>query len=137
VQWPDGAFSSPSSPFNICIVGHDPFGELLDRAVQGQQFGARSIVVRRFREASRDSGCQILYVAGAEASVAETVKTVSGTPVLTVTDVGRDAKITGIINFVIQDNRVRFEINNSAASENGLVVSSKLLSLATSVRPRS
>jgi len=57
--------------------------------------------------------------------------------VLTVTDSMTDPRSKGIINFVIDNNRVRFEIDNRAAAENGLTISSKLLSLAISVRPRS
>ena len=55
---------------------------------------------------------------------------------LTVTDaaVSRDEK--GIVHFVIHDDRVRFEIDDRAAAENGLMISSKVLSLALSVTPR-
>jgi hypothetical protein len=56
--------------------------------------------------------------------------------VLTVTDSARDEPARGIINFLIQNNRVRFEIDNGAAAESGLTISSKLLSLAVSVKPR-
>jgi len=57
--------------------------------------------------------------------------------VLTITDAPADARDTGIINFVIRDNRVRFEIDLDAAARNQLTISSKLLSLATKVRARS
>ena len=59
-----------------------------------------------------------------------------GSPALTVTDVGQDAPEKGIINFVIADNRVRFEIDDRAAAQAGFTISSKLLSLALSIKPR-
>jgi hypothetical protein len=56
--------------------------------------------------------------------------------VLTITDSARNARAKGIVHFVLRDNRVRFEIDEQAAAENGLVISSKVLGLAISVRPR-
>lgn len=137
VEWPDRAFDSPSSPLDLCVVGDDPFGRILDRAVEGQRIGQRPIEIRRLRTVGRDSGCDIMYVAGSPAQpAAEILETVRGTPVLTVTDAARDGDAKGIIHFVIYDDRVRFEIDDQTAAENGLMISSKVLSLALSVRPR-
>lgn len=137
IEWPPTAFDSPSSPVYLCVVGDDPFEDLLDRAVHGQRIGERPVVVRRLRTVDRQSGCQIMYAAGSEAqSVAKILDTVRGTPVLTITDSARDARARGIIHFVIHDNRVRFVIDDYAASKNGITISSKVLSLALSVRPR-
>jgi hypothetical protein len=137
IEWPRTAFDSPFSPVYLCIVGNDPFEDILDRAVRGQRIGDRPIVVRRLRTVDRDSGCHIMYAAGSDAqSVAEILDTVRGTPVLTITDAARDAKARGIIHFVVHDNRVRFIIDDYAASKNGITISSKVLSLALSVRPR-
>jgi hypothetical protein len=137
VEWPGAAFESPSSAINLCVVGDDPFGEILDQAVSGQRIGERPVAVRRLRTVGRESGCHIMYVAGSDAqSVAEILDTVRGTPVLTITDSAQDARAKGIIHFVIHDNRVRFEIDDYAAAGNGLMISSKVLSLALSVRPR-
>lgn len=137
VEWPATAFDSPSSPFNLCIVGYDPFRDTLDRAVKDQRIGQRPIVVRRLQAVSRDSGCHVMYVTGSDAqSASEALATVRGTPVLTVTDSASRARAIGVIHFVVQDNRVRFEIDNQAASDNHLAISSKLLSLAISVKPK-
>jgi hypothetical protein len=137
IDWPDAAFESPSSAVNLCVVGDDPFGKILDRAVIGQRIGVRPIVVHRLRATGRDSGCHIMYIAGSDIqSVAEALDAVRGTPVLTITDSARDASAKGIVHFVILENRVRFEIDDYAASVNGITISSKVLSLATSVRPR-
>lgn len=137
IDWPDTAFKSPSSAVDLCVVGDDPFGKILDRAVSGQRIGVRPIVVHRLRAAGRGSGCHIMYIAGSDVqSVAEALDAVRGTPVLTITDSARDARAKGIVHFVIHENRVRFEIDDYAASVNGITISSKVLSLATSVRPR-
>jgi hypothetical protein len=57
-------------------------------------------------------------------------------PILTVTDLPPAAAARGIINFVIRDNRVRFEIDDSAAVRSGLRISSQLLNLAVDARQR-
>jgi hypothetical protein len=135
VEWPAQAFPAPASPLTLCVQGEDPFGAVLDRAVAGQRLGAHPIVVRRLEAVDAGSGCQILYAGGGRRqSAADALRAVHGSAVLTVTDGARGTGARGIIHFVLKDNRVRFDIDGEAASENGLTISSKLLSLALSVR---
>jgi hypothetical protein len=137
IEWPDAAFASPSSAVDLCIVGDDPFGESLSQAVAGQRIGARPVVLRHVAAAHPDSGCHIMFIAGsATQSVAAALDAVRGAHVLTITDSARDPEAKGIIHFVVQEKRVRFDIDDQAASENGITISSKVLSLALSVKPR-
>lgn len=132
VEWPQAA--GAQAAFDLCVVGDDPFGAILDRAVAGQSVGGKPIVVKRFPVVAGNPGCRTMYVAGSAAQpVADALARVRGTPVLTVTGAAGAAR--GIINFVLVDNHVRFAIDDAAARENGLVISSKLLSLAVSVQP--
>lgn len=134
VEWPAGAFDSAVSPLTVCIVGDDPFGPVLDRALDGQAVGQHPVAVRRLDRLDRNSACHVAYVAGSRRqSVAEGLAGVRGAPVLTVTDSGGPR---GIVHFVVKDNRVRFHIDDQAAAQNGIVISSKLLSLALSVKSR-
>lgn len=133
VEWPEGAFESPNSPMAICVVGSDPFGVTLDQVVARQRMAEHPIVVRRL--AAPATGCHIVFIGGNEAFITQALDAVRGTPVLTVTDAAPGSR--GIINFVIDANHVRFEIDDAAAARNRLLVSSKLLRLARSVRPRS
>jgi len=138
IEWPAGAFVDDAGPVNLCVVGTDPFGGALDQAVANQRIGSRPITVARLQAPARGLACHILFIGTADPRLAaDAIALVRGTPVLTVTDGMRDPRAKGIINFVIQANRVRFEIDDLAASENGLDISSKVLSLAASVRPRS
>jgi hypothetical protein len=133
VEWPAAAFETPASAVNICLVGSDPFGATIDQALAGQRVAGRPFALHRL--AAPAPRCHIAYIAGDVTFVARALDTVRGAPVLTVTDsVGNAPK--GIINFVIVGNHVRFDIDEQAAARNGLTVSSKLLSLARSVRPR-
>ena len=133
VSWPAASFAGPADPFDICIVGADPFGALLDRAVANQHVDGRAILIHRMPKADRKSPCQIMYIGGPPAMVKEALQAVAGAPVLTVTD-GSEAP--GVVDFVMDQGRVRFRLNDQTAADNGLTISSKLLSLAVSVTQR-
>ena len=133
VQWPSVAFASPSSPFELCILGQDPFGAELDREVSGQTVNNHPIQIVRLQHVDAASGCHILSLGAAQGqTTTDALRVVRGEPVLTVADAGDAAG--AIIHFVIKDNRVRFSIDASAAAANRVALSSKLLSLALAVR---
>ena len=136
VQWPATAFESAASPFVLCIVGDDPFGPALDQASAGQAVGGHPMQVRRTPRVERGGpACHVLYAAGSKAqSPAETLAALQGEPVLTVTDDVHDDGSRGVVHFVLHDGRIRFRIDKRAAAQNGLVISSKLLSLALDAR---
>ena len=137
VEWPDGSFGSASSPLVICVVGNDPVGGMIDQVALGQRIGERAIEVRHLQSVGRQSGCHILYIAQPDApSAMQAANAVRGTPVLTVSDMARGAGAPCIVRFVVQNNKVTFDIDNAAAAESQLAISSRLLSLARSVRPK-
>jgi hypothetical protein len=137
VEWPSAAFPSTSAPLSICVMRAGELLGVLERAVSGQKLGDRPIVVRSVDRLEADRACHILYVGSLDGETrAETLAGARGAPTLTITDGATDPAAKGIINFVIDKNRVRFEIDDFSAAENGLVISSKLLRLAVSVRPR-
>jgi len=130
VDWPPTVFSAPNSPITICILGHDPFGGALDKAVADQQIGQHPVVVRR-NIAPGDTSCQAVFMDKDSASAEQAFE---GRPVLTVTDSGAPAH--GVIAFVVEQNHVRFDIDDALAAKDGLAISSKLLGLARRVTPR-
>jgi len=134
VTWPQDTMA-PGSPAWLCLAGGDPFGGGLDETVRGQSIGTHPIAVVRLHGVTSDSTCHILYVRGP--ITRDVLKTVAGRPILTITDqAGTDGVGGGVINFILKDNRVRFEIDERIAAANGLGISSKLLGLAVAVRPR-
>jgi hypothetical protein len=135
VAWPSPSAEFPGGAFTVCVVGGDPLGPLLDRAVSGQRIGDHPVEVRRFATIAGDPGCSVMYITGSAAQpVPAVLAAVRGTPVLTVTDGAQDPAGSGIINFVLADDRVRFDIDTVAAAASGLTISSKLLSLALHVK---
>jgi len=135
VEWPAATFDGPSTPIQLCVVGDDAIGQIVDEAGRSQAAMLRPVVVRRLPAVVRDSGCHVVYIARDRADAASILERLRGSPVLTVTDEARDARNRGIVNFVVRDNRVRFEIDLAAAANNGLALSSKLLNLALTIRP--
>jgi YfiR/HmsC-like len=131
IDWPDGVFAGPGAPVSICILGNDPFGAMLDKAAAAGS-GGRPIAIRRLAANDPAEGCQIVFTGDADAAL----DGLRGKPVVTVTDSGMPGR--GIISFVMQDNHVRFDIDDAGAQTSGLRISSKLLELAHSVsrRPR-
>lgn len=134
VGWPPRSFAGADSPFNICVLGEDPFGAVLDQAVRGQQVDGRPIVIRRASTAEPGLACHLVFAGRPRGqSTAEMLDVVARQPVLTVTDRSRGVS-GGMIQFVLSQGRVRFEIDAAAAEASGVTISSKLQALAVSFR---
>jgi hypothetical protein len=131
IEWPAGSFATPQSPFTICVLGQDPFGNILDDTLRGKTIGDRPLAVRRLKDKSEARSCQIVFVSSAESPhVADIVGTLRGTNVLLIGETSGFAASGGTIEFTLEDNHVRFTINADAANRSGLKFSSKLLALA-------
>jgi YfiR/HmsC-like len=134
VEWPSTAFAQPDSPIVIGILGTDPFGSLIDQIVENKKIGSRGFVVKRLKwgtDLKELRDCKILFVGDSErAHIDELVQIVKSLPILTVGETPRFAERGGVIRFVLEDNRVRFEINVDAARQADLTISSRLLTLA-------
>lgn len=129
VEWPADAYSEGGS-LVVGIVGDDPFGASLDR-LNGTTVSGRRIVIKRFKAGDYLRGCQILFVSSSERNrLGKILESVKGGTVLTIGELPQFNQSGGIIRFVIQENKVRFEINGWAAGQARLRVSSKLLALS-------
>ncbi len=131
VDWPADAFDG-NEPLRICVLGPDPFGTLLNDAVAGQKVQGRNVVVVKVADDAPLPRCHMVYVQSSRIAQ-ERLRSVHGKPVLTVLDTGSASG--GIINFVIDKNRVRFAIDPQGAATNRLTISSKLLALAVNLKP--
>jgi len=135
VEWPADAFADDNAPLVIGVIGNDPFGSTLDNTVGGKSINGRPLAVRRFSRGQDFKVCHILFVSSSEKNhLAEIIQSLRGTSVLTVGEVAQFNQRGGIINFVLESSKVRFEINAGAAEQSRLKISSKLLVLAKNVR---
>lgn len=134
VEWPARA-ASAGEPFNVCVLGQDPFGPVLDAALKGETIGTAPMAAKRISGPEEAAGCRILFISFAKESQLNAILKALGTEsVLTVSDTAGFARRGGMIEFVLQGNRVRFEINLTAAQRAGLNLSSELLRVAVAVR---
>jgi hypothetical protein len=132
IDWPAAAFPAPDSPIAICVLGDDPFGAALDQILAGEVVNGRKVAAQRIKHAPPPKSCQVLFVAGSEKDVAKIVPAL-GPGVLTIGEGESFIRGGGMIAFVIESRRVRFEINRTAAENAGLQLSSRLLNVAKSV----
>jgi hypothetical protein len=131
VTWPRDS----GDRFSICILGSDSLGSSLDKTVSGEKIASKPAEVRRIRDARDSSGCNVVFVSSSEASHLESVLAeLAKYPVLTVSDLAQFTERGGMIQFVNEGNRIRFQVNLSAAQTAGLVLSSELLKVAKSVK---
>jgi hypothetical protein len=135
VEWPADAFGGDGSPFVIGVLGNDPFGYALDQTVKDKSVNGRRFAIRRLQTARDTKGCHILFISSSERGhLSQLLSSLNGSPFLTVGDMDRFTQMGGMIGMVLQENKVRFEINVGMTELARLKVSSKLLSLATVIR---
>ncbi|MGD8913193.1 MAG: YfiR family protein [Candidatus Thiodiazotropha sp.] len=133
VTWPESAFSDDRSPWRICILGNDPFGELLENILKGRTEKGRSFTVHRSDKPSDLHHCQIVYMAykvsmSRRAALAE----LKNLPVLTVSNAPGFLEEGGIIRFDVRDY-VEMSINLDHAHAASLSVPTKMLEVSRKV----
>lgn len=137
VEWPAQAFPSSSAPLRICALGHDPFGDTLNRIVQGKSISGRSILNQQVQSFADARACHILFFSRSDPdTLKQALDHLRDAPVLTVGENSEFLHLGGMINFVLEEDRVRFEINLRAAERHRLKISSKLLSVAHVANPQ-
>ena len=138
IKWPEEATQEINNKgLNFCLAGKDPFGNILDKFSEKLKEKTRSLVVTPRVSMKDMRQCHILFVSQSEKSnVNEILLRVRGYPVLVIGDSPGFAKNGVSINFFLQKNKIRFEINREALKRSGLVVSSELLNLARIVEGR-
>jgi len=131
VEWPAQAFSSSPAPFRICVLGRDPFGDTLTSIVQGKLIYGHPIVALTLPSAAEVRPCHVLFISNTDSAILKAaLDRMRGFPILTVGESADFLPLGGMINFVLEQDRVRFEINLGAAEQHHLKLSSKLLAVA-------
>lgn len=131
IEWPAGDPEGGPASLKMCVIGDDPFDNALDAVVRGKSFNGRQFQVRRVADILEARSCTVLFISASErARVRPILEGLRGTSILTVGDTPGYAKQGCMIDFLMEDNKVRFEINAGAARTANLRISSKLLSLA-------
>ncbi len=135
VSWPASAFTAENAPLNICILGTDPFGPVLDQVVQGETVQSHPLaVVRPTPGTGSQPTCHIAYISPSLEAQYEKLLGKMATDTLTVGETDKFIDAGGMVNFVLEETKVKFVINSNALTNVSFVVSSKLLSLGRAAR---
>lgn len=130
VTWPGG---DSSSALTVCVMGKDPFGQVLDDAVRSKSVHGRPIAVRRISHGGGPQGCQIVFAGFGEGVCRDLLARFDWDGILLVGEGDQFVRCGGMIGLALKDERVQFEINTEALAKAHLEVSSKLLQLASIV----
>jgi hypothetical protein len=130
VEWPAAAFPTAATPFSLCVVGFDAFGDELARILANRAVQNHRIEIRRLVPDQTLPACHMLFLSGsAQRHSPSILAAVAASPTLSVGEGNEFIKLGGCIRFLIEEGRVKFEINPAATDRAGLKVSSKLLRL--------
>lgn len=137
VDWPAQRFANDQSPLVIGVFGQNPFGDELQAIARNHKINGREIVIKPVATVAEAGAVHLLFFSAAEdGHVVETLAGLKGAAVLTVGESEKFTAAGGMITFVREADKVRFEINTAAAEQQGLKISAQLLKLARPVQPQ-
>jgi len=121
--------------FDICILGRDPFGKVMDAIAAHESIDKLPVRVQRITDASQGRSCAIVFLSIFEGDrMREDLAVLDGSDALTVSDAPDFIERGGMIQLILQANHVRFDVSLDAVERNHLVLSSELLRVASSVK---
>ena len=136
VEWPAAALRGVSSPIVLAVLGDDGIADPLRTTVAKHRIGQHPIEVRNVTEGNALDGVQLLFIGSAHSeAVARLAPEAQRRSVLLVTDFDGAFEEGSVINLVVVDDRVRFEVSLEAAERSNLKLSSRMLAVALWVRP--
>lgn len=137
IEWPDSSdVSDPSAPFIVAVIGENPFGPILGRAYAEQKIKNKKVEILYISTPDEIADCHLLFISSSgKNNLPEILSRTRNKPILTVGDTEGFAQKKVLINFYLSGKKVKFEINEKAVDESGLVMSYMLLGLARIVDP--
>ncbi len=131
VEWPARKFTDGTSPIVIGILGVNPFGSELEKAVKGRHINGREVVVQQFDTPEAARSAHLLFVsASSDPSMVSALRALDGSSVLTVGESEAFTRHGGIITLVLEGDKLGFTINIESAGRAGLKISAQLQKLA-------
>lgn len=134
VEWPSEAFANPNSPLVIGVVGADTLAEELARIAGGRTVGGRPVAVRKLRYGEPLSGLHVIFLGQSNSrQLTAALGSSKGHAALTVTESADGIRLGSMINFVVESDKVRFDVALASAEASRLKISSRLLAVARNV----
>ena len=123
VEWPEPL----KGPIRICVAGQNPFGTVLDELIRDERI--RGLPLTAVVIPGPEPDCHVVF-APKTSKYGAYVRAAAGTPTLTVGEADDFIATGGMIRFMLEQGKVRFEINRQAVERVKLRISSRLLQLA-------
>jgi len=134
VEWPNASFPQPDTPLTIGVVGAEAFASELSQILTGRTAHDRPVRVRRLRASESLEGLHVLFVGREErAQLNQLAPKAQQRSILTVSESEGALANGSVINFVIDEGRVRFEVSLVSARKSNVKLSSRLLAVAQQV----
>jgi hypothetical protein len=131
IKWPKSAFANRYAPFNICILGDDPFGKEIDVALENEKVNGHRVKIQRLINMKKIKICQILFISASKKyQLSEILTFLKRYPILTVSDSNNFVRRGGMIQFFKQGKKIRFYIAPETAMKAGLKINANLLLIA-------
>ena len=131
IHWPAGAFPRPATPFTIGVAGAETLAKELARVAKGRTVQNRPVAVKTVKPGESVDGLHMLFVGLEQRDrFREWMARIREKPILVVTEWEGAPAQGSMVNFVIVEGRVRFEIAPHTAREAGLALDSRLLTVA-------
>jgi hypothetical protein len=133
IGWPEEV---KHGDFVIGVLKDKTVANWLRDLSKGKKFGYQNVVIKDFKSVDEVTNCQVLYVSdivNMSKHGAKIVEKVGGKNTLIITEKNGATKYGGMINFVIKDDKLKFEIKKDNASRFGLPISSKLSAMNSAI----
>ena len=132
IEWPEtSGLADATTPFYVAVIGENPFGSILDQIYAEQKIKNKEVRILYVSTPAEIPHCHILFISNSHKELLpEILSRTKKKPILTVGDTKGFAEDGVLINFYLAENKIKFEINEKAVHDSGLVMSYRLLSLA-------
>lgn len=134
IDWPESSLGAAGAPFTIGIYRAEAYRHDLEATLGGKSISGHPITIQSIYSDDSLGNCRMAVIGDATAErIAHMARLCHGTGTILIGDTDQFAKDGGMIGFLIESNRIRFDVNLATARESGVSISSKLLSLARAV----
>jgi hypothetical protein len=133
-EWPPQTLPNAMSPVTVCFVGAEDIRAAFQSITAGKDVNGHPVLVRNAKAAAEVRECQVVYVdASSSAVLMDVLKNARQSCTLAIGTSEDFLTRGGIIRLLVENNRMRFDVNVGAAGRTKIHLSSKLLALARSV----
>jgi hypothetical protein len=132
-SWPVSSLRDSNTPIFICVLGSNPFGKLLEQSAVVRKGGAL-LEVRYIKSHKEVDQCQVIFISKKERNnEAKWIAALKDRAILTVGESEQAITHGCAVAFIIEENRIKFEVNLMVVATSNLKINSAMLSYASKV----